>query len=35
MLEIYINLDEITLEDEDLGEIEEIEIVDETQQDLV
>jgi len=29
--EIYINLDELTLEDEDLGEIEEIEIVDETQ----
>ena len=29
--EIYINLDELTLEDEDLGEIEELEIVDETQ----
>ena len=29
--EIYINLDELTLEDEDLGEIEEVEIVDETQ----
>ena len=28
---IYINLDELTLEDEDLGEIEEMEIVDETQ----
>ena len=30
----YINLDELTLEDEDLGEIEELEIVDETQKDL-
>ena len=29
--EIYINLDELTLEDEDLGEIEELEIVDEAQ----
>ena len=29
--EIYINLDELTLEDEDLGEIEEVEIVDESQ----
>ena len=29
--QIYINLDELTLEDEDLGEIEELEIVDETQ----
>ena len=29
--EIYINLDELTLEDEDLGEIEELEVVDESQ----
>ena len=29
--EIYINLDELTLEDEDLGEIEELEFVDESQ----
>ena len=29
--EIYINLDELTLEEEDLGEIEEVEIVDESQ----
>ena len=32
--EIYINLDELTLEDEDLGEIEEVEIAMKLKEDL-